>query len=37
MGKLVVSLSSVRVMDAGLAKKIRTEADYFARLAAKWS
>jgi hypothetical protein len=35
IGKLVASLRSIRVMDDGLAKKIRTEADYFANNAAR--
>lgn len=35
IGKLVASLRSIRVMDADLAKKIRTEADYFTNNAAR--
>jgi hypothetical protein len=33
--KLVASLRSIRLSDADLAKKIRNEADYFARNAAR--
>jgi hypothetical protein len=35
IGKLVTSLRSIRVPDADLAKKIRSEADYFANNAAR--
>jgi len=35
IGKLVASLRSIRVPDAELAKKIRNEAEYFARNAAR--
>ena len=35
IGKLVISLRSIRVLDVDLAKKIRNEADYFASNAAR--
>lgn len=35
IGKLVASIRSIRVLDAGLGKKIRNEADYFANNAAR--
>lgn len=35
IAKLVTSLRAVRVLDADLAKRIRTEADYFANNAAR--
>lgn len=35
IGKLVASLRSIRLTDADLANKIRNEADYFARNAAR--